>query len=148
MEFTSLVCLFVITYFSYQKNPIGLNTRGKKSRVVVSEFVVGSVEQDKHFKSRVMENLDSRNHHLAASVITKYFIIYYITTYYFRMKLVLEQGLLELAQWKLSVPVQNPLLCQMTLRKIVPGHKLHTGAMISRKNTEILMEAATVLQAR
>ena len=148
MEFTSLVCLFVITYFSYQKNPIGLNTRGKKSRVVVSECFVGSVEQDKHFKSRVMENLDSRNHHLAASVITKYFIIYYITTYYFRMKLVLEQGLLELAQWKLSVPVPNLLLCQMTLRKIVPGQKLHTGAMISRKNTEILMEAATVLQAR
>ena len=49
---------------------------------------------------------------------------------------------------KLSVPVQNLLLCQMTLRKIVPGQKLHTGAMISRKNTEILMEAATVLQAR
>ena len=64
------------------------------------------------------------------------------------MKLVLEQGLLDLIS-DVSVPVQNLLLCQMKLRKmLVPGQKLHTGAMMSRKNTEILMEAATVLQAR
>ena len=64
------------------------------------------------------------------------------------MKLVLVQGLVILVS-ELSVPVQNLLLCQMISRKmLVPGQKLHTGAMISRKNTEILMEAATVLQAR
>ena len=64
------------------------------------------------------------------------------------MKLVLEQGLVILTS-ELSVPVQNLLMYQMILRKmLVHGQKHHTGAMMSRKNTEILMEAATVLQAR
>jgi hypothetical protein len=64
------------------------------------------------------------------------------------MKLVLEQGLLELIS-ELSVPVQNLLLCQMILRKkLVPGQKLHTSALMSKRNIEILMEAATVLQVR
>ena len=64
------------------------------------------------------------------------------------MKLVLVQGLLESIS-ELSVPVQNLLLCQMILRKrLVPGQKLHTSALMSKKNTEILMEAATVLQVR
>ena len=45
------------------------------SPAVVSECVVGSVEQDKHFRSKIMDNLDSRNYHWAASVIIEYFTI-------------------------------------------------------------------------
>jgi hypothetical protein len=44
--------------------------------------------------------------------------------------------------------VQNLLLCQMLsrIKTFAPGQTVHTSALIRKKNTGILMEAATVLQ--